>query len=320
MERRFDGAVRARQGEGVSATPAPDRLILAVLFRLTSVFALTTMGALIKLAELRGARLAELLFFRQAFALPVVVAATMAGPGLATLRTTRLPAHVLRTTVGLSSMSLMFSALIMLPLAEATTLQFTVPIFATILGAVVLREATGWHRWGAVIVGFFGVVIVAQPGSGHIPLLGAATGLTAALLSATVSILIRHIGKTERPTTTVFYFSLLSLVPLAPLFVMSVGPHDGWTWALLVVIGLTGGVGQIAMTSSLSHAPVAVVVPMDYSGLIWATLYGWVLFSVLPTSMTWVGAPIIIASGLYIVLREHRLRLANILAATSAEA
>jgi drug/metabolite transporter (DMT)-like permease len=222
--------------------------------------------------------------------------------------------------VGLLSMSLMFSALIMLPLAEATTLQFTVPIFATILGAVVLREATGWHRWGAVIVGFIGVVIVAQPGSGHIPVLGAATGLTAALLSATVSILIRHIGKTERPTTTVFYFSLLSLVPLAPLFVMSVSAHDGWTWALLMVIGLTGGIGQIAMTSSLSHAPVAVVVPMDYSGLIWATLYGWLLFSVLPTSMTWVGAPIIIASGLYIVLREHRLRLSNILAATSAEA
>jgi drug/metabolite transporter (DMT)-like permease len=87
-----------------------------------------------------------------------------------------------------------------------------------------------------------------------------------------------------------------------------------------MVIGLTGGIGQIAMTSSLSHAPVAVVVPMDYSGLIWATLYGWLLFSVLPTSMTWVGAPIIIASGLYIVLREHRLRLSNILAATSAEA
>jgi drug/metabolite transporter (DMT)-like permease len=315
MGARFDGAARARQGDGV-----PDRLIPAVLFRLTSVFALTSMGALIKLADLRGAGLAEILFFRQAFALPVVVAAAFAGPGLTTLRTTRLPAHILRTAIGLSSMSLMFSAVIMLPLAEATTLQFTVPIFATILGAVVLREATGWHRWAAVIVGFIGVVIVAQPGSGHIPLLGAATGLTAALLSATVSILIRHIGKTERPTTTVFYFSLLSLVPLAPLFVMSVGTHDGWTWALLVLIGLTGGVGQIAMTSSLALAPVAVVVPMDYSGLMWATLYGWVLFAVLPTPMTWVGAPIIIASGLYIVWREHRLHLANTLAASALEA
>ncbi len=303
-----------------SPAPAPDRILPAVAFRLVSVFAFTTMGALIKLAEMRGAALAELLFFRQALAIPVVVAAVIAGPGLATLRTTRLPAHILRTTIGLTSMSFMFSAVIMLPLAEATTLQFTVPIFATILGAVVLREATGWHRWGAVVAGFVGVVIVAQPGSGHIPLLGAATGLTAALLSATVSILLRHIGKTERPTTTVFYFSVLSLVPLTPLFLMSMGGHDGWTWSLLVLIGLTGGVGQIAMTSSLSLAPVAVVVPMDYAGLIWATLYGWLLFSVLPTAWTWIGAPVIIASGLYIVWREHRLRLANTLAASALEA
>lgn len=285
----------------------PDRILPAIGYRLLSVLAFTTMGALIKIAETRGASLAELLFFRQALALPVVVTTVLLGQGLASLKTDRLPAHILRTAIGLSSMSFMFTTVILLPLAEATTLQFTVPIFATILGAVVLRETTGWHRWGAVIAGFVGVVIVAQPGSGHIPLLGAATGLTAALLSATVSILLRHIGKTEPATTTVFYFSLLSLMPLTPFFLMSVGAHDAWTWTLLVLIGLTGGVGQIGMTRSLSLAPVAVVVPMDYSGLIWATLFGYFLFDVLPTGWTWVGAPLIVASGLYIVWREHRL-------------
>lgn len=294
-----------------------DRLLPAIGYRLMSVLAFATMGAFIKMAEMRGAKLAELLFFRQALALPVVCTAILLGPGLATLRTRRLPAHILRTTIGLTSMSFMFTTVILLPLAEATTLQFTVPIFATILGAIVLREATGWHRWAAVVAGFIGVVIVAQPGSGHFPLLGAATGLIAALMSATVSILLRHIGKTEPATTTVFYFSLLSLVPLAPFFWMSVGAHDPWTWTLLVLIGLTGGVGQIGMTSSLSLAPVAVVVPMDYSGLIWATLYGWLLFAVLPTGWTWVGAPIIVASGLYIVWREHRLARANTTTATA---
>jgi drug/metabolite transporter (DMT)-like permease len=284
----------------------PDRLIPAITFRLLSVVAFATMGALIKLAEARGAKLVELLFFRQAMAIPVVVITVIVGPGIATLKTGRLPAHLLRTAIGLSSMACMFLTILLLPLAEATTLQFTVPIFATILGAAVLREPTGWHRWGAVLAGFVGVLIVAQPGSGHIPLIGAITGLSAALLSATVSILLRHIGKTERATTTVFYFSLLSMVPLTPLFLIAVAPHDTQTWMLLVLIGLAGGIGQIAMTSSLSLAPVAVVVPMDYSGLIWATLYGYLLFGALPTHMTWVGAPIIIASGLYIVWREHR--------------
>lgn len=289
----------------------PDRLFPAIAFRLLAVLAFATMGALIKLAEAGGASLVELLFFRQALSIPLVCAAVLIGPGLATLRTARPGAHVLRATIGLASMACMFSAVLALPLAEATILQFTVPIFATILGAVVLREPTGRHRWGAVIAGFVGVVIVAQPGSGTIPWIGAVLGLTAALLSSTVSILLRHIGKTERATTTVFYFSLLSMLPLTPLFALSVGAHDGWTWMLLVLIGLTGGIGQIAMTSSLSLAPVAVVVPMDYSGLVWATLYGWVLFSVLPTAWTWVGAPIIVASGLYIVWREHRLQRAT---------
>jgi drug/metabolite transporter (DMT)-like permease len=301
MGMRFDGPARTRQGEAV-----PDRLIPAIGFRLISVIAFVTMGALIKLAETRGARLGELLFFRQLLALPVVMIAVMAGPGLATLRTNRIGAHALRTGIGLSSMAFMFTTVMLLPLAESTTMQFTVPIFATILGALILREPTGWHRWGAVIAGFIGVVVVAQPGSGHIPLLGAITGLTAALLSSSVSILLRRIGQTELPTTTVFYFSLLSFPVLLPIFITQMVPHDALTWGLMILIGLTGGVGQIMMTKSLALAPVAVVVPMDYSGLLWATLYGYLLFGALPTPMTWVGAPIIVASGLYIVWREHR--------------
>ena len=285
-----------------------DRLLPAIAFRLASVLAFATMGALIKLAELRGAGLIELLFFRQLASLPVVLVSVSIGAGIVTLKTQRISVHLLRTTLGLTSMAFMFATVLLVPLAEATTLQFTVPIFATILSAVVLREATGWHRWGAVVLGFVGIVIVAQPWSGQFPAVGIATGLTAALLSATVSILLRRIGATERPTTTVFWFSLLSLVPLAPLFAMTAVMHEATTWALLVAVGVVGGAGQIAMTTSLKLAPVAVVVPMDYSGLIWATAYGWLIFGVLPTPYTWLGAPLIVASGLYIVWREHRLQ------------
>jgi drug/metabolite transporter (DMT)-like permease len=297
----------------------PDRIFPAIGYRLVSVLAFATMGALIKLAERGGASLAELLFFRQLLAMPVVIAAVLAGPGLASLRTKRLPAHLLRTAIGLASMGCMFSAVLLLPLAEATTLQFTMPIFATILGALVLREPTGIHRWGAVLAGFVGVVIVAQPGSGHIPALGFAFGMAAALLSATVSILLRHIGQTERATTTVFYFSALSVVPLGIWFALTATAHPPLTWALLVAVGVMGGIGQICMTNSLAMAPVAVTLPMDYSGLIWATLFGYALFGVLPTPMTWAGAPVIVLSGLYIVWREHKRAQANTDRATVVE-
>ncbi len=284
-----------------------DRILPAISLRLLSVVCLASMTASIKLAEARGAHLAEILFCRQAGATLLVTAIVARGPGLRSVATRRLPAHISRAVVWLTSMALLFTAVLLLPLAEATTLQFTVPIFATILGALVLGEPTGWHRWAAVVAGFAGVLIVTQPGSGHIPLLGAAAGLTAAMLTALVSILLRQIGRTESSTTTVFWFSLLSLIPLAPFYLMGMQTHSPIVWALLGVIGLFGGAGQLALTAALRLGPVSIVVPMDYSSIIWATLYGWLLFGMLPGPMTWLGAPLIIASGLYIVWREHRL-------------
>jgi drug/metabolite transporter (DMT)-like permease len=287
--------------------PHTDRVLTGLALRLFAIACLSTMSALIKLAETRGAGLVETMFHRQLWAVPLVTAWVAAGPGLRSIRTERFGAHVGRTAVGLTGMVFTFGAVLLLPLAEATTLQFTVPIFATLLGALVLKEPTGWHRWGAVIIGFLGVLVVAQPGSGHFPLFGAVVGLLAALFVAIVAILLRQIGRTESAGTTVFWFSTLSVLPLGILYAFQLKAHDPLTWAILVAIGLVGGVGQLALTGAVRFAPVSAVVPMDYSGLVWATLYGWLLFGVLPTPYTWMGAPIIIASGLYIVYRERRL-------------
>jgi len=97
------------------------------------------------------------------------------------------------------------------------------------------------------------------------------------------------------------------MVPLTLIYPFYAHGHDATTFAVLIAMGLVGGLGQIAFTAALKYAPVSAVMPMDYSSLVWATLYGWVLFGMLPTSWTWVGAPVIIASGLYIVWREHRV-------------
>ncbi|OQW75005.1 MAG: EamA family transporter [Proteobacteria bacterium ST_bin14] len=291
------------------AAASPDRILLAVALRLTSVALFASMNALIKLCEAGGARFGEIIFFRQFGAACLMMVVLASGPGFASVKTERFSAHVLRAGMGLVAMTLTFNAILMLPLAESTTIGFTMPIFATILGALILREPTGWHRWAAVITGFAGVLIVAQPGGGHFPLLGALSGLAAAMTTASVSILLRTIAKTEATMTTVFWFSTLSLVPLGIVYGFSWQPHDAVMWMLLMGVGLVGGVAQLAMTGAIRFGPVSVVLPMDYSSLLWATMYGWLLFDMLPTPATWIGAPIIIASGLYIVWREHVRRV-----------
>jgi drug/metabolite transporter (DMT)-like permease len=283
-----------------------DRILPAIGMRLLSVVIFALMNTAIKLAERHGASVSEILFFRQFGACLLVSGVILAGPGLSSIATKRLPAHIIRAVVGLSAMAFTFNGIVALPLAEATTIGFTVPIFATILGALVLREPTGWHRWGAVAAGFAGVLIVAQPGSGdHFPLWGAGCALAGAFGTASVSILLRQIGKTESALTTVFWFSALSLVPLSVIYARAAQPHDLVTWACLASVGIFGGLAQIAMTMSLRLGPVSVVVPMDYSSLLWATLLGWLVFDTLPAAATWFGAPVIVASGLYIVWREH---------------
>lgn len=286
-----------------------ERRLFALGLRLFAISCLSIMTVFLKFAGERGIATQEIMFWRQVFAIPVVLAFVMLTAGLGSLRTQRLGMHATRTIAGLITMSLTFSSYILLPLAEATTLGFTVPIFATILAALVLRETTGWHRWAAVIAGFVGVLIVVQPGSGHIPPIGVAVGLASAFLIGCMSLLIREMGRTEAAPTTVFWFSILSVPLLAPFLIWYGQPHDVAGWLLLAGVGFAGGAGQIALTASLRYAPISVVIGMDYVSLLWATAAGWLFWGHLPGKATWIGAPIIIGSGLYIAWREHRLQL-----------
>ncbi len=304
-------------------TSHQDRRMLALGLRLLAVFGLSTLSLCVKLASESGIHLPEIMFWRQFAAIPVVLIWVLLSTGLSSLRTERLGAHIRRSFLGATGMFFTFGAVLLLPLAEAATLGFTVPIFATLLSALVLKERVGPHRWGAVLIGFVGVLIVIQPGSGGFPLKGALVGLTASLMIGIISLQLRDLGRTEAPTTTVFYFSLLTsmmllilhLLPLpAPLRdLLSWGEqnHDARQWLIIVGLGLCGGLAQIALTASLRYAPVSTVVGMDYTALIWSALYGWAFWGVLPGSSTWAGAPIIIASGLYIAWREHRLSIAK---------
>ena len=299
--------------------PAEQRPIAGVGLRLLTALLLAVMFALVKLASTRGVNLVESLFYRQCGTALCAVGMVAAGPGFGSLRTKRVGAHVGRMALGLTAMALNFAAMILLPLAEATAIGFSVPIFSTVLAAMVLGEPTGRWRWGAVAAGFLGVLLIVQPGTGQVPILGASVALIAALLTASVTITIRHLGKTERATTTVFWFAASSLVPLGAMMLWFADAHDPATWAILGGLALAGGLAQLTLTGALRLAPVALVMPMDYTSLIWAVLLGTWIFGELPTPWIWIGAPIIIASGLVIVWREHRLaRQAALSAATAA--
>ena len=287
----------------------PDRRLLAITLRLFAAVTLTVMFAIVKLLDARGVSLLESLFYRQALALPLVLGWIAAGPGFASVRTKRPAAHLIRTVLGMAGMALNFLTFMLLPLAEATVLLFTVPIFATVLSATVLKERVGVHRWLAVLLGFLGVLLVVQPGGGSVlPLNGVLVGLCAAVVVSGVSITLRQIGRTEGAATTVFWFTIVSAVPLGIAMLFVGEAHDARTFGMLLGLGLAGGLAQLALTASLRLAPVSVVLPMDYSNLLWSALIGWLVFSTLPSRSLWLGAPLIIASGLYIVYREHRLR------------
>ena len=295
-----------------------DRPATGIMLRLAAAAMLALMFALVKLTAARGVHIVESLFYRQAFALPFVLCWAALGPGFASLRTSRIGTHATRMVIGLGAMTLNFLGMTMLPLAEATVIGFAVPLFATVLAALFLGEKVGRYRISAVLIGFIGVLVVMRPDSAAMHSTGALIALAGAVATASVTIFIRQLGTTEATTTTVFWFTASSLIPLSLLMVFFARVHDPLTWALLVGIGVTGGIAQLLLTGALRFAPVAVVLPMDYTGLIWASLMGWLLFAALPVRATLIGAPIIIASGLAILWREHRLGKEARAAAVSA--
>ena len=294
----------------VSSAPDRERRLLGIALRAASASAFGVMAAMLKLASGRGVAATEMLFYRSVFGLPVVIGWLLVGPGLGAVRTRRPLAHLGRCALGMASILCTFKALTLLPLADATTIGFTAPIFATILSAVILGEAVGRHRWAAVAVGFIGILVVMRPGGHGVAHAGLAIALLSALGTAGVTVAVRQLGGTEDPASIVFWFFVCSIV-LGALLLLVVGrPHPPAVIAMLVAAGVAGGVAQLLMTASLYFAPVSVTAPFDYVQLPWATALGWLIWNVAPAATTLAGATLIVASGLYTVWRERRRRIA----------
>jgi len=281
--------------------------LLALVLRLVSALLISTMFMLGKLAGQHGVALPEIMFWRQVTTLPLLLGWLAFHGEIGRLKTRRTRSHFLRAAMGMTGMACNFGAVLLLHLSESTTLNFTAPLFAVILTALVLHERVGPWRWTAVAFGFLGVILIAQPGHSPLPPLGAAVGLAAALFNALISFQIRDLSRTEEPISVVFWFAVFGATFMAPVLPFVRTEHDVTTWLLLLSIGVAGTIAQLFMTAALRYGAVASVIVMDYSQLLWATALGWLVWNEFPTSTIWLGAPLIIAAGLVIAWREHRL-------------
>ncbi len=287
--------------------PHVDRPLYGIMLRLAAAAMLSIMFGLVKYAGNHGVHVAECLFWRQLAGLPVVIAWLWWSGNLNSIATQRPGAHVVRMILGISAMALNFLSVILLPMGEATTIGFAMPIFATLLAALILGEKTGRYRWSAILLGFIGVVFALQPGNSDISFKGLLVALSGAAITACISIQLRNMSREESTGAIVFWFSLSSLIPLGIAMTAVARNHDLQIWGIILALSITGGIAQILLTSALRYGNVAVILTMDYSALIWTCLIGFAFFGDYPSNAVWVGAPMIIGAGIIIAWREHYL-------------
>jgi len=212
-----------------------------------------------------------------------------------------------RAVIGAISLVATFAAYSLMPMAETTVLLFTASLFIPVLGVFFLKESVGPYRWAAVAIGFVGVVIMAGP-TGNVNELGVAVALIAALMHATLQIVLRYLGRFERPETVTFYFVVIgTLVTALPLPFVAVSPTLSEI-PLLVGVGLSGAAAQWLLSTAFRNAPAAIVTVFNYSSIVWATLLGWMIWNDWPLPAVLAGAAIIIASNALVIWRESRAR------------
>ncbi|SDW47383.1 DMT family transporter [Roseicitreum antarcticum] len=247
----------------------------------------------------------QIIFLRNLIAVPVIAALIYAIYGAAALRTGHLRLHALRGLVMVAAAWSYFTSLIYLPLAEATALVFSAPIFITALSVPLLGEKVGWRRWAAVLLGFAGVLVIVRPGGATFQM-ASLLPIGTALLYAIFMISARWIGRAERVWTMMLYVMVFPLIYAAPFAFADWTPIRLEDMGMFVAIAAFGSLGITLIGQAFRLAPAAIVAPFDYTALIWATGLGWLIWGDVPVIWTLLGAAIIAVSGIIIILREAR--------------
>ena len=276
-------------------------ILAAASFSISAAFA-KTIGT--------GIPVAEVIFFRNFFAFLPLLPLVIGAGGLAALRMRNPGSHMLRTIFGMIGMVGSFYGYVHLPLVTVTALGFTMPLFLTLLAIPILGEKVGWRRCLAVLVGFCGVMLMVRPEQGTTDTQWLALGLCilGALAWALAMITIRKMGKAgESGIAIVFWFAFFSSV-LAGIAMIPVWVWPSPTqWALLAGIGLVSAIAQIMMTEAYRKGEASLLAPFEYSGIIWTTALGALIWAEMPDAWDFLGILVLVGAGLYIWYREMKL-------------
>ena len=245
----------------------------------------------------------QIIFFSVLLSFPLVILMLMRDAHKATL----IPVHpwwtALRTVAAMTTGLAAFYAFSTIPLAQVYAIIFTAPLLITILSIPILGETVGPHRWAAVVIGLIGVLVVMRPGTAELGL-GHAAAITAAVTSSVASVIVRKIGRDERSAVLLLYPLMGNFLAMGAALPFVYKPlpieHLGGL-ALMSVLAFTA---MLCIIAAYTRGDAAVVAPMQYSQIFWAALFGWWFFEESIDLYTWVGAGIIILSGVYIVIRE----------------
>ncbi len=247
----------------------------------------------------------QIAFLRNLFGMIIFIPLVLRN-GLGFMRTQRFPMHLLRAGLNVLAMFAFFIALSTTPLARVNGLAFSAPLFAAVLSIVFLGERFRARRWSAIIFGFIGALVMLRPGLVAIDIGSWLTLLSASLWGMTL-IVIKILGRTESSLTTTGYMNvLLTLLSLGPALYVWQMPQ-GEAWLILLLIGITGTLAQLALAEALKTAETTVIMPFDFLKIVWASALGFMLFAEVPDIYTWIGAAIIFTSSFYVVYREQQI-------------
>ena len=277
----------------------------AITAMLLAVFCVTIMSVQAKLIGIEY-NAVQITFARAIVVLILLMPLIYKLGGLYFLKTKKPFLHFFRGLAGLIGNVMFFLAFQRLPVADVTVISQAVPIFSCILAIIFLGETIGWRRWTAITIGFLGVIIAINP-SVNIAV-ASLYALGGTLMWSTTIIFLRLLGSTEHPVKTVFYFMLVSVL-ITSIFQPFLWKEPSFEVILLFIgIGIAALLTQLLMTYALQKAPASIVSPFNYTGIVWAIIFDYIIWNAHPMFATIFGGIIITISGIYIFKREAKIK------------